>query len=135
MKYLKLFDVGLQALLIATGLVVVVVALVSPDWIALLLYVQLLLGPVQVISALAWFFFGSGDQRKVGHYLLAVLVYFGISLGWSQLPNRFEVDKSVMILYGILVPWMLAVYFFRLRLLPLIRTHQSSGKFLRHLQF
>lgn len=134
MKYLKFIDFAMQSLLMAGGLVAVGLTLFSPGWFILILYLQMVLGPWQITSALILLLTRHPKRQAIVYYVLATTVYFLIGWGWSVFMD-FTVHRIVLMAYLTVIPWGLALYYYLLLSVDYVRGYRPAGKFLRHLQF
>lgn len=135
MKYLKFIDCSGQSLLLAGGLVAVGLTLFSPGWFILILYLQLVLGPWQIISAIVHLLTRHPNRRAILYYLQATAVYFLVGWGWVVFMDAFPVHRMIIMTYLTVIPGGLALYLYRLLWADYLRGYRPSGKFLRHLQF
>lgn len=135
MKYLKFIDFAMQSLLMAGGLVAVGLTLFSPGWFILILYLQMVLGPWQITSALIRLLTRHPQRQAIVYYVLATTVYLLIGWRWSLFMDDFTVHRIVLMAYLTVIPWGLALYYYRLLSIDYIRGYRPAGKFLRHLQF
>jgi hypothetical protein len=130
---IKYFDWAGQTLLMLTGLIAMISNLDKSDGIFVVLWVQLVLGPWQVLSAIIWSIWEMSHQESRKHYLIAALSWVAILIFLPDTHPAF--NGHVMIIIGaIIIPWMLAFYYYRIVWRSTFI--KASGKgFLPHLQF
>jgi hypothetical protein len=133
MKTIKWIDFGVQATLLLFGLGVLLFLSTEANWPFQLLWVQMILGPWQLISAIILCI-------ATAQFRTQRLIYLFVSIAWLILLSQgsklnFESASYLKIIGLIAVPWIFAAYYFNLTRLSVFPRQRKRGNFLPHLSF
>jgi hypothetical protein len=133
MRYLNF---SIQALLIATEIILALFAFTERDVISLFLIGQLILGIWQYGGSLVLFIMRSGDRHKLKPYLILSSCYLFLLSIFNYLfgTEKWFYGTDLNLLMIIIPSWVLAGYYF---FITFKRTFpkRERGKFLRHVSF
>ncbi len=133
MKTIKWIDFGVQAILLLFGLGVLLFLSTEANWPFQLMWIQIVLGPWQLISAIIC-------SIATAQFRTHRLIYLFVSIVWLIILSQgsrfnFESVPYLKVLGLIVVPWILASYYFNLTRLSVFPRQPKRGNFLPHLSF
>ena len=128
MKYIRYIDATLQSLLVLIAAVVLAaIAFGENEYLLLILYVQLVMGPLQYVgSFLSLFYKGEVAGKRRIHLALST-VYLAF---FFAMPREFYESRWLLCI----IPWTLAVFCLIVTLQSFRSTGTGKG-FLPHLSF
>jgi hypothetical protein len=133
MRYLNL---SIQALLIATEIILALFAFTEPDVISLFLIVHLILGIWQYGGALVLFILKSDYRHKLKSYLIFSSCYLFLLIIFNYLFGTekwfYETDFNLLVIT--IPPCFIAGYYFIITF-RISFPQKENGKFLRHVSF
>lgn len=131
MKYL---DLGIQTIILVVGIVILLVSWGEADWPFGILYVQLLLGPWQMMSSVVSVVAKAPLYRKKRlHLFLAIIYLFALYIA-----GHAADDALVQRFFGVAITvpaWALAIYYYILTCRWVFPRRRSGGNFLPNLSF
>lgn len=130
---IKYFDWAGQTLLVLAGIIVMISNLDRSSGIFIVFWVQLVLGPWQILSAIVWTIWGAPHQESRKQYLIAALSWSFLLIFLSNVHPIFN-QQAEIVIGAIIIPWILAVYYYRIVCRSTF-IKQSGKGFLPHLQF
>ncbi|HEY5749723.1 MAG TPA: hypothetical protein VIU12_26825 [Chryseolinea sp.] len=127
---MKYIDVTVQTLLFVFAISLLIVSFgEGAHWYFAVLYAQILLGPWQLLGSLTSILLKTKHFRlKIVHQVLSWVVLLWLYIGGI---NNDGMPQVVLL---IVVPWMLAVYYYLITWSELV-AKRTQGKFLPHLSF
>ncbi|HEY8936691.1 MAG TPA: hypothetical protein VIM65_15790 [Cyclobacteriaceae bacterium] len=130
---MKRFDFLVQTMLILLGLILGLTSSVNKEFFGMILLIQLLLGPWQIISAL--FYIGLKTSFKKGRQWHLIISSFYLIIIYA-LANYFKRPDPLMIKIALtIIPWSLALLYYYITWRTTFPKQEKSSSFLPHLNF
>lgn len=130
---IKYIDWAGQTLLMLAGIIAIVSNLDQSTGVFIVMWVQLVLGPWQVLSAIVWTVWGMPHQESRQRYLIAALGWIFLLIFLSDAHPVLN-EQIIIIIGAIIIPWVLALYYYRIVCQSTFVKVSGKG-FLPHLQF
>lgn len=135
--YWKYIDLVVQSLCIGVASFVVVAVIIGSrsregDWPLVILSIQLILGPWQLIGSLIAVFRGTRSQKLKSIHLIASLLYLAILIPLFQLGF---VSKSTALPFITVPAWILAFGYYTITWREVLKKSERGKGFLPHLGF
>ena len=128
---MKYIDFSVQSILFVAVLVIIITSLGGSDTLLLILWMQLFVGPWQLLSSLISVATRSFKHKLKAIHLAISAVYLMCLFLW---PFREFSETTTRIVF--MVPaWMLAVYYYILTTLTTFQTTRRQSSFLPHTSF
>ncbi|MBT1685306.1 hypothetical protein [Dawidia soli] len=135
--YWKYIDLVVQSLCILVALVVLTAVAIESnphdgDWPLAILFIQLFLGPWQLIGSLASVFRKTKFSKPKSIHLLASLLYLAvlILLFQADIANR-----RTLLLFTTIPAWILALGYYSITWYEVLKRSERGKGFLPHLGF
>lgn len=131
MKFIKYIDFSVQTLMFVAVLAIVIGQIGGTDAILLVLWMQLLVGPWQVVSALI----SVGLRRRMYKVKAVHLVLSGIYLTGLCISPVWQLSQSATLIILMAPAWTLAVFYYVITILATFQGPTRQSSFLPHTSF
>lgn len=137
MRLWKYIDLVVQSLCILAALsIVVFVAIESNphdrDWRLVILFIQLIIGPWQLIGSLVSVFLKTKFRRLKSVHLLASLLYLAVLIPLFQADFM---NEHTRLLFATVPAWVLAIGYYSITWRGVLKRSERGKGFLPHLGF
>jgi hypothetical protein len=133
-QYMRYVDFVFQTLMIITGIVVLVLTYLDPNWPAAIFWIQLILGPWQVMSSLISIISESFSNKEKKLYLILSSCYLlGVYISFNSTLAFFSGTMLTVLLT--LPAWTLAFYYYFITWKYTFPRKRKRGSFLPNLGF
>lgn len=135
---MKYIDFTIQSAIFTLGLgwIITMGITSNTDWLAGVLFLQMLLGPWQftssVISVLAR---GPYFKAKLIHLVVSTIYLLSLWVMLDMNKKLIEIPGNIFQLFMIGPPWILAIYYYRITWKWVLQKRTGGGKFLPHINF